>query len=216
MDIQPIAIQITKLRFFISLVCDQQTHRNEDDNHGIRPLPNLETKFVAANTLIGLPEMGQMMLVDPRVGLIEKEIEALYHSHFSIQRRDRKLALQSKIKTLRQELGKLLAESLMAPKKAQHVADWDPFDPQSSADFFDPHWMFGRSLKDGFDIVIGNPPYVRPHKLSAELKEELWKRFTVFEKKADLYVCFIEKGISLLKQHGEFAYICLLYTSRCV
>ncbi|CDH47122.1 Eco57I restriction-modification methylase domain-containing protein [Candidatus Contendibacter odensensis] len=158
-DIQPIAIQITKLRFFISLVCDQQTHRNEDDNHGIRPLPNLETKFVAANTLIGLPEMGQMMLVDPRVGLIEKEIEALYHSHFSIQRRDRKLALQSKIKTLRQELGKLLAESLMAPKKAQHVADWDPFDPQSSADFFDPHWMFGRSLVNGFDVVIGNPPW---------------------------------------------------------
>ena len=47
-DIQPIAIQITKLRFFISLVCDQKTNRNKKDNHGIRPLPNLETKFVAA------------------------------------------------------------------------------------------------------------------------------------------------------------------------
>jgi adenine-specific DNA-methyltransferase len=45
-DIQPIAIQITKLRFFISLVCDQKTNRNKKDNHGIRPLPNLETKFV--------------------------------------------------------------------------------------------------------------------------------------------------------------------------
>jgi adenine-specific DNA-methyltransferase len=49
-DIQPIAIQITKLRFFISLVCDQKTNRNKKDNHGIRPLPNLETKFVAADT----------------------------------------------------------------------------------------------------------------------------------------------------------------------
>jgi hypothetical protein len=81
-------------------------------------------------------------------------------SHFSIQRRDQKLALQRKIKILRQELAELLAESLMAPKKAQHVAEWDPFDPQSSADFFDPHWMFGRSLADGFDVVLGNPPYV--------------------------------------------------------
>ncbi len=42
-DIQSIAIQITKLRFFISLVCDQKTNRNKKDNHGIRPLPNLET-----------------------------------------------------------------------------------------------------------------------------------------------------------------------------
>ena len=150
-DIQPIAIQITKLRFFISLVCDQKTNRNKKDNHGIRPLPNLETKFVAADSLIGLPEMTQSLLVDPRVGLIEKEIESLYHSHFSIQRRDQKLAVQRKIKTLRQELAKLLAESLMSPAKSKHVAEWDPFDPQSCADFFDPHWMFGAALTEGFD-----------------------------------------------------------------
>jgi hypothetical protein len=65
--------------------------------------------------------------------------------------------------------------------------------------------MFG--LAEGFDILIGNPPYVRPHKLSDEYKQELWKRFPTFEKKADLYVCFIEKGITLLKDTGEFAFI---------
>lgn len=53
-DIQPIAIQISKLRFFISLVVDQITNNNPVDNFGIRPLPNLEAKFVAANTLIGI------------------------------------------------------------------------------------------------------------------------------------------------------------------
>ncbi len=136
-DIQPIAIQISKLRFFISLVCDQRTNRSKKENHGIRPLPNLETKFVAADTLIGLPEMEQMTLVPQRVYQIEAEIESLYHKHFAVQRRDQKLALQRKLKELRKELGKLLAESLMASKKAQHVADWDPFDPQASSDFFD-------------------------------------------------------------------------------
>jgi hypothetical protein len=206
-DIQPIAIQITKLRFFISLVCDQKTNRNKKDNHGIRPLPNLETKFVAANTLIGLLEMDQMELVDPRVGLIEKEIEALYHSHFSEQRRDKKLANQRKVKSLRQELGKLLAESLMAPKKAQHVADWDPFDPQSSADFFDPHWMFGISVAHGFDITIGNPPYVRADEqseanqiqrqaiLASKQYETLWEKW-------DLYVPFLERSYKLLRPNG--------------
>jgi adenine-specific DNA-methyltransferase len=73
-DIQPIAIQITKLRFFISLVCDQKTNRNKKENLGIRPLPNLETKFVAADTLIGLPEMEQTLLVDPRVGKLKRKL----------------------------------------------------------------------------------------------------------------------------------------------
>ena len=52
-DIQPIAVQIAKLRFFISLVAEQKVN-NTEPNRGIIPLPNLETNFVAANTLIGL------------------------------------------------------------------------------------------------------------------------------------------------------------------
>lgn len=204
-DIQPIAIQITKLRFFISLVCDQKTNRNKKDNHGIRPLPNLETKFVAADTLIGLPEMTQSLLVDPRVGLIEKEIESLYHSHFSIQRRDQKLALQRKIKTLRQDLAKLLAESLMSPAKSKHVAEWDPFDPQSSADFFDPHWMFGQSLARGFDIVIGNPPY--GIKFAASQKTILAKLYSKAARIGDSYSYFMLRGLGLLKATGTVAMI---------
>ena len=52
-DIQPIAVQIAKLRFFISLIVDQKVNP-QTENFGIRALPNLETRFVAANTLIGL------------------------------------------------------------------------------------------------------------------------------------------------------------------
>ena len=51
-DIQKIAIQITKLRFFISLIVNQNTNDDRDTNYGIIPLPNLETKFVCANTLL--------------------------------------------------------------------------------------------------------------------------------------------------------------------
>ena len=132
-DIQPIAIQITKLRFFISLVCDQKTNRNKKDNHGIRPLPNLETKFVAADTLIGLPEMEQMALVPQRFITIEKEIETLYHSHFSdpAPRPEARPPTKNQRPSARTR-ARLLAESLHGSvKKAQHVADWDPFDPQS-------------------------------------------------------------------------------------
>ena len=116
-DIQPIAIQISKLRFFISLICDQRTNRNKKENLGIRPLPNLETKFVAADVLIGLPDMDQLALVDPRVYKIESDIESLYHSHFAIQRRDQKLAVQKKIKGLRKDLANFSLKVLAHPKK---------------------------------------------------------------------------------------------------
>lgn len=217
-DIQPIAIQITKLRFFISLVCDQKTNRNKKDNHGIRPLPNLETKFVAANSLIGLPEMTQSLLVDPRVGQIEKEIEALYHSHFSIQRRDQKLALQRKIKSLRQELAKLLAESLMSPAKSKHVAEWDPFNPQSSADFFDPHWMFGRSLANGFDVVIGNPPYVQIRDIPPTNRRYFEDNYKFATGRFNLFYLFIEISANICRKKGMTSLIVpdrLLLNTQC-
>ena len=204
-DIQPIAIQITKLRFFISLVCDQKTNRNKKDNHGIRPLPNLETKFVAADTLIGLPELDQMELVDPRVYKIEKEIEALYHSHFSEQRRDRKLANQRKVKVLRKEMADVLAQSFMSRKKSEHIAEWDPFDPQSSAEFFDPHWMFGKSLAEGFDIVIGNPPYGAV--LTQLAKVAIGKVYKHQDYQRDTYLLFVERGIQLLQKNGIQSFI---------
>jgi len=213
-DIQPIAIQITKLRFFISLVCDQKTNRNKKDNHGIRPLPNLETKFVAADTLIGLPIPEPDLFVKALIEPIEKEIEAAYHSHFAIQRREQKLALQKKIKSLRQKLADTLVNELGAKKnseitkKAQHVADWDPFDPQASADFFDPHWMFGRSVGGGFDIVVGNPPYLFISNLDRVVRENYANRFETAEYRFDLYGFFIERAIrDLMPVGGLLTYI---------
>ncbi len=60
---------------------------------------------------------------------------------------------------------------------------------------------------DGFDVVIGNPPYVRPHNLKQKNKQFLWKRFKTFKAKSDLYNCFMEKGINLTKEDGFFSFI---------
>ena len=217
-DIQPIAIQITKLRFFISLVCDQKTNRSKKENHGIRPLPNLETKFVAANTLIGLPIPEPDLFIRNLIEPIEKEIEQGYHSHFSIQRRDQKIALQKRIKSLRQKLSDTLLDGLGAnknsdvAKKARLLANWDAFDPQSSADFFDPHWMFGRALTDGFDVVIGNPPYVFARDSAAkgitqEAKDYYYANYSLAEYQVNLYPLFIEAGSRTLKNQGILCFI---------
>jgi len=62
-------------------------------------------------------------------------------------------------------------------------------------------------VERGFDAVIGNPPYVRPHKLSAEDKSYLWKRYEAFEAKSDLYACFMQLGTELARPHGFFGMI---------
>ncbi|MEX5450153.1 Eco57I restriction-modification methylase domain-containing protein [Stutzerimonas stutzeri] len=212
-DIQPIAIQISKLRFFISLVCNQRTNRNKRENHGIRPLPNLETKFVAANALIGLPEMDQLALLPLRVHQIEAEIERLYHGHFGVQRRDQKLALQKKIKTLREELGRELAQSLGSSKKAKHIAEWNPFDPQATADFFDPHWMFGRSLAAGCDIVIGNPPYLKERDskhIFDVVTDTPWGR-KYHQGKMDYWYFFLHRSFEITKPKGIISFITSRY-----
>lgn len=59
----------------------------------------------------------------------------------------------------------------------------------------------------GFDAIVGNPPYVRPHRLTPMEKEYLWAHFTTFTHKADLYCCFIERATQLLKASGLFGYI---------
>jgi len=61
--------------------------------------------------------------------------------------------------------------------------------------------------RGGFDAVIGNPPYVRPHNLDPAAKRYFWKHYSTFLQKSDLYCCFIEKSICLLRNSGEFGYI---------
>lgn len=58
----------------------------------------------------------------------------------------------------------------------------------------------------GFDVVIGNPPYVRQEGLG-DLKEYFQRKYTVYHGMADLYAYFIEKGVSLLRDKGRFSYI---------
>ncbi|MFN4308911.1 MAG: class I SAM-dependent DNA methyltransferase, partial [Sulfurihydrogenibium azorense] len=85
-DIQNIAIQICKLRFFLSLLVDQKIDR-ERENYGIKPLPHLETNFVSADTLIGLENTKQLSLEDTEISELKDEIKRLYKKHFTIKTR---------------------------------------------------------------------------------------------------------------------------------
>lgn len=157
-DIQPIAIQISKLRFFISLVVDQMTNNNPADNFGIRPLPNLEAKFVAANTLIGLDKKSTSLFDSDVIKAKEKELKTAKHKIFGAKTVKTKRKYRQIVDDLRLEIADMLKDcGAVGNAEAQQLASWDMFDQNTSSPFFDSEWMFG--VKDGFDIVIGNPPY---------------------------------------------------------
>ncbi len=86
-DIQPIACQIAKLRFFISLAIEQEPMQNAE-NFGIKPLPNLETRFIAANTLIDL----NPTLTSEKAQRLERELLNNREQHFHATTRKRKRA----------------------------------------------------------------------------------------------------------------------------
>ena len=81
-DIQPLATQIAKLRFFISLIVEQKIDDTRE-NRGVRPLPNLETKFVAANTLLDVEKPAQLSFRNPEIDTKEKALEEVRRRHFT-------------------------------------------------------------------------------------------------------------------------------------
>lgn len=217
-DIQPIAIQISKLRFFISLVVDQMTNNNPADNFGIRPLPNLEAKFVSANTLIGLDKKNASLFDSDAIKAKEKELKTAKHKIFGAKTVKTKRKYRQIVNDLRLEIADMLKDSgAVGNIEAQQLASWDMFNQNTSSPFFDPEWMFG--VKDGFDIVIGNPPYGLFNK-----KQNKGESITVmpevleFYKNATEYIpakggvlnifrLFIIKSVRLLCKKGIFCEI---------
>lgn len=205
-DIQPIAVQICKLRFFISLIIEQRID-NQKRNKGIRPLPNLETKFVAANTLIGIeqPKIVQGSIFDTTYDDVKKkkeELRKVREKHFRVRTPETKKKCREQDAEIRKELSDLLASSYTNADTTAQLVAWNPYDQNSSAPFFDTEWMF--SFNDGFDVVIGNPPY--GVSIKGEYRNAVNKsigKVPDFE----IYLYFNEIAHKFLKDGGVKSYI---------
>jgi len=205
-DIQPIAIQITKLRFFISLFIDQNKDPKRD-NYGISALPNLETKFVSANALVrlGKPE-GQLTLFSCKnVDLenIETKLKKLRHDYFNAKSFEDKLDFQKIDRQARGAITQYLCEIGWEDHVVGLISEYDPYDQNTASSFFDPEWMFG--LKGGFDILIANPPYVKEY--FNRLAFDGLRDSPYYQGKMDLWYMFVSIGIDLLRFNGILTFI---------
>ena len=207
-DKEPIAIEISRLRCFLSLIIDEKVDDYEP-NRGIHPLPNLDFKFVIANTLIGLERKKRKK--NQETSVLEytfiNELNNIREEYFA-PGLDNKHDLKQRFKELKIKMLDNKNEGF-STATYQALLSWDPFET-TPANWFDPKWMFG--LNDGFDIVIGNPPYVfarnsKSKGITEEYKKYFYKNYTLSEYQINLYPLFIEKGTALLINQGVLCFI---------
>jgi adenine-specific DNA-methyltransferase len=193
-DIDAGAVDIARLRFWLSLVVDELEPQ---------PLPNLSFKIVCANTLIPL---GKLKGDFGGTHDIAMELAQVRHDYFNASKEE-KTALENKFTKLQKKLLTTAKEWVTKDDAAiyERLLEFSPFEDKSCS-WFDAWWMFG--VKDGFDIVIGNPPYVQLQKDGGKLAQ-LYQpiRYETFERTGDIYSLFYEKGVQLLKDKGILCFI---------
>ncbi|RLJ16095.1 restriction endonuclease [bacterium endosymbiont of Escarpia laminata] len=178
-DIDASAIDIARLRLWLSLIVD------EEDYDTIEALPNLDYKIVQGDSLVGFPENWKSPAFD--------KIERLQKLYFPETDHDKKAVLKQQIDAeIRQRLD-----------GSQQTFGWQVnFDFRL---FFPDIWH----QKDGFDVVIGNPPYVQIQKFSGQQIQKEWEEqnYETFAKTGDVYCLFYEKGHRILCNQGILTFI---------
>lgn len=196
-DIDSGAVDIARLRFWLSLVVDEVAPQ---------PLPNLAFKIVCANTLIPLG-------IDNKINIagateVVMEIQKVREHYFDASKEDKK-DLERQFKNFQNKLF-ATAKEWVTTKEAvvyQKLLEFNPFEDRSCS-WFDAWWMFG--VRDGFNIVIGNPPY---DVYEGAKKDEiaLLNSIPLYDKakggKLNAYKLFIAKSIDLLAKNGIFCQI---------
>ena len=214
-DIQPIAVEIARLRCFLSLVIEEKVY-DDEPNRGINPLPNLDFKFIAANSLISLPEDSDHIkdVAKNQLSIFEKvehieQLKSVREEYFSANDAETKNELKFAFSEIQNAMRQAALDNWgnkMASARYEALFQWKPFN-NTVTNWFDPNWMFG--IKDGFDIVIANPPYIQLQDKSIRAMAEVYSKqgYITFAKTGDIYCLFYEAGYNNLKEGGILTYI---------
>ena len=212
-DIEKGAIDIARLRFWLSIVVDAEEPE---------PLPNFDYKFMQGNSLIesykgidlsrisnrlrGGQSKSTQLLLGLDSDFSKKNLQRLMRDYFSVTDHKQKASMRQAIND---EVKRLITDFIGGT-----AADLDKLDPSANQDFFLWHTWFKDIFDNGgFDIVIGNPPYLesRNPDFQEELKDALQKEIAknrtteqkYFPRGADLLIYFFELSFRILSKKGQ-------------
>ena len=226
-DIEPSATDITKLRLWLSLVIEDEIGEKENDEFGEhtkpRKLPNLDCNVLCGNSLISSFEGIDLICNTEAIGnqmagtnrsisdiAIESHINGLIdlqNQLYSAETSTQKEEIKKSIQVL---YDAIIVEQLQVNPAA--VNDYLDIRNASSKPFILWQLYFPKVFKDkgGFDICIGNPPYVDSEEMTKSMpkERELYaKKYKCAKGNWDLFIVFIEKGIQLLRKQGVISFI---------
>lgn len=199
-DIEKGAVDIARLRFWLAMIVDETEQR---------PLPNLNFKIMQGNSLLESyrgrdftnlvygKDGGYDFYAEERK-LLQKDIQSYYRNSDHTKSGPQLHHIKNQI---RNRIYDNFALTL--------PADEDGGDPSANEHFFLWHTWFSEVFDNGgFDIVIGNPPYVRLQLNGGAIgKPYEVSNFKTFDKTGDLYCLFYEMGMNLLREHGVLCFI---------
>ena len=204
-DIERGAVDIARLRFWLSLIVDEKSPE---------ALPNLDFKIMQGNSLLeqykgaDLSTMTEkkvgsehgITLFDSMLDVYRKNLRDKLAEYYVCPEHDKKVQLRKDIADIVKQ--ELIEQGIQI--------DFKDMDLSANSQFFLWHtWfhdVFSRPSKEGFDIVIGNPPYVEAKKLKY-IASILKEKFAIYSGTADLSIYFNELGVNLLAEKGIISYI---------
>lgn len=226
-DIEPSAVDIAQLRLWLSLVIDDEINPNAnsplDGHRNPIPLPNLECNIVCGNSLVDEFEGFQLVNNSDLLGNNNNEQQNMFQSGFDsvltslLDTQDKlfncedtykKQQYKDTIEALKDEIVKSQMEGCTSEQ-------WDKYQEarrQASRPFVLWQIDFARVFREkgGFDVVIGNPPYVDSEEMTKsmpELRELYSSHYDCARGNWDLFVIFVEKGMKLLHKEGVESFI---------
>ena len=218
-DLELSATDITKLRFWLSLIVD------EDDMNEIRPLPNLDNQIMCGNSLVdsykGIRLFDDSLIVrSAQQRLAATPTERAFNDLENKKREFFKAtgpSIKNKLKNEIKELKWNFIEVHLKHQGQQSLIDEiKDFKQRDDKPFFIWELEFSEIFKGenpGFDIVIGNPPYVGEKgnkETFREIKEtQFGKKF--YKRKMDLFYFFFHKSLDIVKNHGSIGFITTNY-----
>jgi hypothetical protein len=220
-DIMPDATEICKLRLFLQLVAQVDADTNKK-NYGLEPLPDIDFNIRAGNTLVGFANEKEVyqafqgvtqarLAFDDRADEFKEKAEqtAQIYEHFRLQQikeggeitAEDKANLQTKLRELSDELDKFIAheygiDEIKNPQKfANFLKSHQPF-----------HWyseFYGIIAGGGFDVIIGNPPYVEYSKIKPIYEISNYNS----ENSGNLYAFICERSLQISRHNGRLGLI---------
>lgn len=185
-DMEPSAVDIAKLRLWLSLIVD------EDNFSNIKPLPNLDYKICTGDSLLGIGSKDDLIHSEQ----LDK-LEQLKTKYFSTTDTHQKSEINHSIKAIIEDLTSTHTRAEGLQKNSR----------------FDYRVFFSEVFREnnGFDIIIANPPYISAMKFKEEygdkIRDQQRRLFHTASGAYDLYILFFELGARIMKNNGVLCYI---------